>query len=185
MLGRKRALVYTEESIIRHELTDFAFIESHLVLRDFQPYANPSEAEDETGKATPEPDPNNGQNREAPGLDGRKRVAVEILVPQEGGSVEAGQSAGPVGQRRRYGSGKPVIRDIKGGEPDEEAQLLGNGTSEKVIMEVNDVEVGAHCELWRDLALELVRREVEDGEVDEGLDVGRDGSGEGVGGEVE
>lgn len=62
--------------------------------------------------------------------------------------------------------------------------MLRNWPGEKVLMEVDDVEIRAHCELRRNLPFEAVSGEVEHGEVDQRLEVRRDGSGEEVGGEV-
>lgn len=60
----------------------------------------------------------------------------------------------------------------------------GDLPGELVVVEIDDVEVGAEGELRGDLAGEPVGREVEHGEVHQRLQVRGDGAGESVGGEV-
>jgi len=62
--------------------------------------------------------------------------------------------------------------------------LLGNRPGKQIIVEVDDVEIGAICELRGDIPFQTVGREVENGEVDEGQELRRDWTGEGVGREV-
>ena len=47
--------------------------------------------------------------------------------------------------------------------------MLRDGPSKQIIIEVNNVEVGAHYEHRGDDPLETVRREVQNDEVDQGL----------------
>lgn len=141
---------------------DLPFFKSHhLLLTQSKPSADRREAEHQAHKATPQSDPDNGEDREPLTLHRRQRVPVEILVPLKGAGIEPGQVGAPVAQRRRDGAGEAIEGDVEGGEAGEEAKLLGDGAGEGVVVEIDDVEVGA------------------------GGDLGGDGAGEGVGGEVE
>lgn len=56
--------------------------------------------------------------------------------------------------------------------------MLRDRPSKEIIVQVDDVEISAQCELRRDLSLELVRREIEKREVDQSLQLRWDWTGE-------
>ena len=116
---------------------------------------------------------------------GRQRVAVQVLVPDEGGGIEPPRRPGAVGEEHRDGTGEAVVGDVEGGEADEEAELVGDAAGELVGVEIYDVEVCAAGEVPWDGAGEAVGGEVEHGEVEQAGELRGDGAGERVGGEVE
>lgn len=156
-----------------------------IPLSDPEPDTNRSEAKHQAEKATTETNPNDGEHGETTVTQRRQRETIKPLVARERASIEPRQtSATAVGEKRRDKTREMVIRDIKGGETNEKAELIRDGAGEEIGVEVDDVEISAESELRRDWTGEEVRREVENGEIEEKGEGERDWAGDEVGGEV-